>query len=85
METTKPQQVLVSTELAAGLLEVLEETRGKRAKTYAKLLQNVLAKDRGKAAIPLPMSTIASILRILLMVFLPDSTVHTILMTLERL
>ena len=85
MQKISQQDVLVSAQLAVELLEVLEETSGKRAKVYAKLLGKALEKNRGKAAIPVPLATIASILRLMLMVFLPDSTVHTILMTLERL
>ncbi len=85
METREQQDILVPADLAAGLVEVLQETSGKRAKIYAKQLQTALANNKGGGVVPLPLATIASILRILLMVFLPDSTVHTIIMTLERL
>ncbi len=85
MEKLAQQDILVSADVAAGLLDVLQETSGKRAKFLAGQLARALENNKGKRPVRLPMAMIAQILRVLLLVFFPESTVHAILLTLERL
>lgn len=80
--TTK--DIVVPVEVAEGLLEVLQQTRGRRAKTYTGLLKAKIKQGR-ETGIELPMPIVAIILRILLMAMLPDPFIHGIMMMLERL
>ena len=94
MQKTNIKDVLVSTELAVGLLEVLEKASGKgglkgqariRALQYAHLLKTRLTQDQGNESIHLSLQAIANILRIIFMMFVPDPLVHAILMSIERM
>ena len=94
MEAFETKDIVVPTELAAGLVEVLQKASGrgglkgavrKQAQSFANVLRTSLAKDKGTQNIRVPMEIVAYILKLLLMIALPESLVHVIMMTIEKM
>ena len=94
MEAFETKDIVVPTELAAGLVEVLQKASGrgglkgtarKQAQWYANVLTIDLVKNKGTQSIRVPMEVVAYILKLLLMIALPESLVHVIMMTIEKM
>lgn len=85
MSKTKNKEVLVSTELAEGLAEVLESALSKGqlrgcekqlAAAYAEMLAGRLASNENSTHIQVSIELIANILRIILMILVPDPLIR---------
>lgn len=94
MVKKRQKDVLVSTELAEGLVAVLNSAIAKKqlkgrekhlASAYAELLAARLLENEDKARITISVQLIANILRIILMILVPDPLIRGLVEFLGRM